>query len=175
MPSSQESGPTLWTSTTMWVSKYFFRKRITHIKNKPKLNSIQIVKADKRSSVIKTFQNYYNDKIANFFSSNQFDTVCTTLRTPSKYLRNFLYSCKTQISNEQKTKLINLIPNPSNICGLIKIHKLEHPNRPTVNMWHAPVYKFSKFFTKWTCPVHLILRTLHFWFMISTQLIYIVM
>jgi len=146
----------------MRVSEYLFRRRITCIKNKLKLNSMQIVKANKGSSVIKTFQNNYNDKIANFFCMNQFDTLLTTLRTASKNLRSFLCSCKTQISNEWKTKLMNLIPNPSNIRGLIKIHKLELPIRPTVNMWHAPAYKFSTFFTKSTCPVHLILRRLHF-------------
>ena len=51
----------------MWVSKYLFRKRITHIKNKLKLNGMQIVKADKGSSIIKTFQNDYNDKLLTFF------------------------------------------------------------------------------------------------------------
>lgn len=151
----------------MQVSEYLFRNRITRLKNKLKINSMQIVKANKGSSIIKTFQNNYNDKIANFFPLNQFDTLCTTLWTPSKNLGNFLYSCTTQISNEQKTKLMNLIPSPSNIHGLIKIHKLEHRITPTVNMWHAPAYRFTKFFTKSTFPVHLILRTLHFWFMIS--------
>ena len=79
---------------------------------------MQSVTAGKGNSIIRTLQNDYNDKIGNFFSSNQFDTLCTTVRTRSKNLRNFLYSFKTQISNEQKTKLINLIPNTSNICGL---------------------------------------------------------
>jgi hypothetical protein len=51
----------------MWVSEYHFRKIITRIKNKLKLSSMQIVKADKGTSIIKTFQNDYNDKIAYFF------------------------------------------------------------------------------------------------------------
>jgi hypothetical protein len=72
---------------------------MTRIKNKLKLNSLQIVKADKGNSIIKTLKNDYNDKIGNFFPSNQFETLRTTLQTPSKNLRNFLYSCKTQISN----------------------------------------------------------------------------
>lgn len=77
---------------------------MTCIKNKLKLNNVQIVKADKGRSIIIIFQNDYNDKIGNFISSNQLDTLCTTIRTPPINLSGIL------------------IPNPSNIRGLIKIH-----------------------------------------------------
>ena len=78
----------------------------------------------------------------------QLDTLCTDpTNTFQKSIRKCLNSCKTQINNKQKAKLINVNPYPANIHGLTRIHKLENPIRQLVNWWLAPGYKLTKFFT----------------------------
>ena len=48
------------------------------------------------------------------------------------------------IHKDKRWKLVNPNPSPPTIRGLMKIHKIDTPIRPTVNWREAPAYKLVK-------------------------------
>jgi hypothetical protein len=95
-------------------------------------NNAVIEKADEGYSIIIHYKqhNRHNDflKSNNFHSLNKDPT-----NSFQKSIRHFPHTNTSLIRKEHKWKFINLNPIPTNLRGVIKMHKPNFPIRPVVN------------------------------------------
>ena len=98
---------------------------------------------DKGNSFVIIYQNIYHEKIVKFIGYNSFTSIKGDLTKGfQKELR--INECHKIIQNDIKWKYIKLTPSSPTTSGLIKIHSVDFPVRPTVNWSNAPAYKLAK-------------------------------
>ena len=121
---------------------------IKSIRNKLVENNAMVTWADKGNSLVILPTPHYGNKIEDFLSGNNFQTIAADpTNTFQTQVRNTVKQSKTLIPEDSRWKYINMNTSAPSIKGLIKIHKQDQPIRPVVNWRNAPAYHLSKLFT----------------------------
>jgi hypothetical protein len=122
-------------------------KTLKNIKKKLGENHAIIAKSDKGNSTVIITVDEYNQKLHDFITSNNFNSIRSepTNKFQTK-VRELIRKSTHLIQDAQKWQNINLNPTTPTIKGLIKIHKIDHPIIPIVNRRNVPAYKLAKLF-----------------------------
>ena len=102
---------------------------IKSIRNKLVENNAMVTWADKGNSLVILPTPHYGNKIEDFLSGNNFQTIAADpTNTFQTQVRNTVKQSKTLIPEDSRWKYVNMNPSAPTIKGLIKIHKQDQPH-----------------------------------------------
>jgi hypothetical protein len=106
-----------------------------------------VTKADKRNSIVITYQREYNKKALEFINNNNFATLNKDPTTAyQNEIRKTITNCTTVIPKNNTWKLLNMHPSPPpQFHGQTKVYKTNMPIRPVINWKQTPAYKLAQY------------------------------